>query len=172
MPSYLKTGMAKDFSVNILGLSKSSHTFQFHLGESFFREYGQELIQSGTFEASVTLHKKETFIEADFSIKGTAQLECDRSLDLFDYPVTVDRKVVFKYGEEQTEVSDEIIIIPSDQPQLELGQLMYEFIALEIPMKKLHPRFKDDDTEGNWVFTSEQEEGTIDPRWEALKKLK
>jgi uncharacterized metal-binding protein YceD (DUF177 family) len=55
---------------------------------------------------------------------------------------------------------------------------MYEFIALEIPIKKLHPRFEDeteDGTEGKIIYTSstgQPDEETIDPRWEKLKKLK
>lgn len=59
---------------------------------------------------------------------------------------------------------------------LELGQYIYEFIALAIPMKKLHPRFQDEpDDEGSIIYTSDtdkKEEEEIDPRWEKLKKLK
>jgi uncharacterized metal-binding protein YceD (DUF177 family) len=55
---------------------------------------------------------------------------------------------------------------------------MYEFIALEIPMKKLHPRFQnetDDEAEGKVIYSSgteASEDEPIDPRWEVLKKLK
>ena len=167
--------MAKEFNVNILGLSKSVHPFDFQLEEDFFRKYGQEVVAKGKFTAQVSLDKRETFIEADFKIKGNANLVCDRSLDEFDYPLSISKKVVFKYGEEPQEISDEIIIITQDQVQLDLGQLMYEFIALHIPMKKLHPRFRDDENKEGLVYTSspdKESEEKIDPRWEALKKLK
>lgn len=170
--------MVRDFSVNILGLTKGVHPFDFHLDEEFFKKYGQEVVSKGNFTAQVSLDKRETFIEADFKIEGNALLVCDRSLDEFDYPVLVTKKIVFKYGEEPGEISDEIFIITHDQHKLELGQLMYEFIALEIPMKKLHPRFQneaDDEEEGKVIYSSgteADEEQTIDPRWEVLKKLK
>ena len=170
--------MARDFSVNILGISKGAHQFDFQLEEDFFKKYGHEVFNKGKFTATVTLDKKETFIEADFKIEGVAFLVCDRSLDDFDYPIAITRKIVFKYGEEPKEVSDEIIIITHDQQKLDVGQLMYEFIALEIPIKKLHPRFQnetDDETEGKIIYTSstgEPDEEIIDPRWEKLKKLK
>jgi uncharacterized metal-binding protein YceD (DUF177 family) len=166
--------MAKEFSVNILGLSKSVHRFEFELNEDFFKRYGQEVVANGKFTTQVSLDKRETFIEADFTINGSAFLVCDRSLEEFDFPVAIHKKVVFKYGEVPQEVSDEIIIITQDQDRLDLGQLMYEFIALQIPMKKLHPRFKNDENDG-LVYTSstkEDDDGKIDPRWEALKKLK
>src|SRR5882672_7425076 len=110
--------MARDFSVNILGLSKGVHQFEFQLGEDFFKKYGQEVVANGKLSTVVVLDKKETFIEADFKIEGNAFLICDRSLDEFDYPVSISRKIVFKYGEEPKEVSDEIIIITHDQQKL------------------------------------------------------
>jgi uncharacterized protein len=166
--------MAKEFNVNILGLSKTVHQFNFQLGEAFFKTYGQEVVAKGNFAAQVSLDKRETFIEADFKIKGIAQLICDRSLDEFDFPISVHKKIVFKYGDEPQEISDEIIVIKHDQDYLDLGQLMYEFVALEIPIKKLHPRFQDDEHTDGLVYTSESKnkEDEIDPRWEALKKLK
>ncbi len=167
--------MVRDFSINILGLSKGVHQFEFQLGEGFFRKYGQEVVSNGKFNAQVSLDKRESFIEVDFKIEGNTNLTCDRSLDEFDHPVSIHKKVVFKYGEEAKEISDEIYTITSDQAELELGQQMYEFIVLEIPIKKLHPRFREDDdeSEGKVIYTSATEtDETTDPRWEMLKKLK
>src|SRR5258708_4142499 len=168
--------MARDFSVNILGLGKGVHQFEFQLEDDFFKKYGQEVVTKGKFTARVALDKEETFIEADFKIEGNALLICDRSLDEFEFPVSLSRKIVFKYGEEPKEVSDEIIVITHDQQKLDVGQLMYEFIALGIPIKKLHPRFQqepEDETEGKIIYSSATEgKGEIDPRWEMLKKLK
>jgi uncharacterized protein len=174
----------KGFSVNIIGLSNSAHTFDFQLDDSFFGQYGTEIISSGQLEAVVVLDKHETFIEADFSIKGHVGLICDRSLEPFEEPLDIHKKVMFKYGETPGEVTDEIVIIARDQSSLELGQLMYEFIALSMPIKKLHPKFRGDEAEteveeGRIVYTAStdnnnegDDDGDVDPRWEALKKLK
>lgn len=165
------------FGINIIGLGLKAHTFEFHLDDKFFEEFGKELVTGGEFDAKVVLDKHETFIDADFVISGFARLVCDRSLEQFDHPLTIRKKVMFKYGEEAGELSDEIVIIPRDLPTLELGQLMYEFIAVEIPMKKLHPRFRDedknDDSPGKIVYQSNKEDDQdTDPRWDKLKKLK
>src|SRR5438445_155607 len=84
----------------------------------FVKKYGQEVVANGKFTAQVSLDKRETFIEADFTINGNAFLVCDRSLEEFDYPLKIKKRVVFKYGEEPKEISDEIIIITKDQVQL------------------------------------------------------
>jgi uncharacterized protein len=170
------------YSINIVGLSNKEHHFQFEIGDEFFRKYGTALVSEGKFLVDLLLTKHETFIEVTFKIKGTARLVCDRSLEPFDYPIENKNKIVFKYGEAFQEMTEEIIIIPRDTAKLELGQYIYEFIALGVPLKKLHPKFKDeqeeeDDSEGKIVYTSEKTEEKkddeeIDPRWNILKKLK
>ena len=167
------------YSVNIVGLSNKEHQFHYEFGDEFFRKYGADLVSEGKFLTDLLLTKHETFIEVVFKIKGTARLTCDRSLEPFDFPIEKDNKIVFKYGDEYQEITDEIVIIPRDTATLELGQYIYEFIALAIPLKKLHPRFADeaDDLEGKIVYSSEkseekEDEEEIDPRWNILKKLK
>ena len=169
----------KEFAVNIIGLSKKAHLFNYHLEKGFFEKYGTESVSDGRFDVEVVLDKKETFIEVNFKISGQAALVCDRTLEPFDFPINENRKMVFKYGEEAQEISDEIVIITRDQDSIDLGQYLYEFIALAIPMKRLHPRFANEAESDQPVVystspteTEEKENDSIDPRWEKLKKLK
>lgn len=170
------------YSINIVGLSNKVHHFNFELGGEFFRKYGSDLVSTGNFRVDVMLDKHETFIETDFKIQGTVTLTCDRSLEPFDYSIDTTRRMLFKYGEKDEEITDEIMTISRDTVSLELGQFIYEFIALAIPLKKLHPRFQDEadegDAEGKIVYSSSDEPTEtkngeeIDPRWNILKKLK
>lgn len=169
----------KEFAINIIGLSKKAHLFNYHLEKGFFEKYGTETVSDGRFDVEVILDKKETFIEVDFKIAGQAALVCDRTLEPFDFPITENRKMVFKFGEEPAEISDEIVIITRDQESIDLGQYIYEFISLAIPIKRLHPRFANQaDHDQALVYTTskdeqkEKENDAIDPRWEKLKKLK
>lgn len=170
---------------NIIGLTNTVHHFEFEVGNDFFSHYGTQLITEGALKAEVTLDKRETLIEVTFFISGTVKLICDRSLDPFDALIQTKKALVFKYGETDEELSDEIIMIQRDTEALDFGQYIYEFIALQVPMKKLHPRFRaaeeaeDEAVEGKIVYSSKLshddtvDEGTdIDPRWEILRKLK
>jgi uncharacterized protein len=167
------------YRIHIIGLSISVHHFTFKVDDEFFKKYDTGLVSEGSFTVDVALDKRETFLETTFSIKGSAKLVCDRSLDPFDYPINISPKIIFKYGDEDKEVSEDVVMIHHGTETLELGQFIYEFIALAIPMKKLHPRFQNEDEnneEGTIVYTSEKEEEKnenedIDPRWEMLKKL-
>jgi uncharacterized protein len=162
------------YRVNILGLSLSIHHFEYELGVEFFKKYDTGLVSGGIFKVDVTLDKRETFLDTHFKVKGSVKLICDRSLDEFDYPIDVSPKIIFKYGDEDKEISEDVVMIHHGIESLELGQYIYEFIALAIPMKKLHPRFENEqDEEGGIVYSSEPEtkKEEIDPRWEMLKKL-
>lgn len=165
----------ESYRINILGLSLSVHHFQFELVNDFFRKYDKGLVSEGKFTVTVTLDKRETFLETDFKIVGSVKLVCDRSLDEFDQPIDIKRKIMFKYGDQDLEVSEDVIMIHHGTESLELGQYIYEFIALAIPMKKLHPRYQDESEEDQLIYTSdsaeEKKEDEIDPRWEMLKKL-
>jgi uncharacterized protein len=163
------------YRINILGLSLNIHQFHYEFGNEFFGKYDKELVSEGKFTVDVVLDKRETFLETEFKIKGSVKLVCDRSLDEFDYPVNFTRRMIFKYGDQDVEVSEDVMMIHHGTESLEIGQYIYEFIALAIPMKKLHPRFQDESEEDNLIYTSdsadEKKADEIDPRWEMLKKL-
>lgn len=171
------------YTVNIVGLANKLHHFDFEVGNDFFDKFGTEILTEGSLKAEVALDKRETFIDATFVIDGVVTLICDRSLETFQHPIKTKRKIVFKYGDKDEELSDEIVMIHRDSDTLELGQYIFEFIALEVPMKKLHPRFREEETEddaseGKIIYTSKpsQDENRIDgddidPRWDILKNL-
>ncbi len=169
------------YRINIIGLSNRTHYFHYEFGDEFFAQYDSKLVSQGNFRVNVALDKRETFLGAAFEIRGVAKLVCDRTLEPFDHPVQVSPEIVFKYGDRDEEITDEITIIQRDTAWLELGQYMYEFIALAIPIKKLHPRFEDeaedDDLPGKIVYSSgaegdDNDSDDTDPRWNILKKLK
>ncbi len=120
------------------------------------------------------------FIQVKFRLSATVELVCDRSLDTFDYKVETDYQVLFK-SEEIEESADEngsIRNFDSNSQQIDLEQDVLDSIVLNLPAKKLHPRFLDEDgspkefVDQRFGDVSEDNEEHIDPRWEALKELK
>lgn len=123
-----------------------------------------------------TLH----FIQVKFGLNANVKLICDRSLDEFNHQIDTKYQVLFK-AEEVEESADEngsIRNIDINSKQIDLEQDVLDTIMLNLPVKKLHPRFLDEDGNPkefvNEQFGNDSDEGeeTIDPRWEALKELK
>ncbi len=169
----------KLFDIHIFKLSVGKHDYQFKITDEFFELFENEIVAQGKLDVAVSLTKSETMIEMTFDIEGSVLLECDRSLDLFDFPINAQKMMRYRLGDELQELSDELMVIPKDSQIINVASLLFEFVGLEIPMKKLHPRFaeeEDGDEELLAIYSSEEEdenqEETVDPRWEALKKLK
>lgn len=182
--------LKRQFELDIYKLGNKKHRYEFEIDDQFFDMFEDSFLSKGKLHVSLELDKSETMIIADFVIKGNVELVCDRSLDEFNHEVFAERQLIFKFGEEFEEISDEIVIIPQNTQKLDVSQYIYEFIGLSIPMKKLHPRFcdeifdetDDDKTESVLVFSTdsqeksepetEEEEKIADDVWEKLKKIK
>lgn len=125
-------------------------------------------------EAEIRFDRKLDRIKVDFTVNVVFDFECDRSLDHFDYPLSVSYTVVFDPSLEEDEDQENSALrrIELSSNKLSIQKEVRDSLLLEIPIKKLHPRYYDED--GNVIpfeetFSSGDE---IDDRWEALKKLK
>ena len=166
-----------DFIIDIYKLSNTNHDYEFEIGDTFFEGFTNSPVEKGQLKGHLMLDKTERMITANVHLEGTVELMCDRSLEFFQYPIETRRRVFYKYGDTEEELDDDIYQILPNRQQIDFSQLLFEFIILEIPMKKIHPRFADSPDDEGIIYTSgdemtEEEEKEADPRWEALKKLK
>ena len=174
------------FNIDIYKLANKQYEYQFHIDPGFFEHFENSLLEQGKLEAEISLDKQDNLIIAHFDIKGTVELECDRSLEKFDYPVKVQERLIYQYGEEEQELDDDIVIITDRTQSINVAQYLYEFINLAVPMRKIHPKYAEEENphlEGEIIFSSssdtqqaekeeEENEKPVDPRWNALKNLK
>ena len=173
------SGLSK-YWIEIIHLKNQEYRYEFRIDDTFFAHFEESEIKKGSLECVIILRKTEGFIETTFQINGSVELECDRSLDKFDYPVHITRSLIFKFGEEDMEIDDEVEMISRNRQRIGMAQYIYEFITMNIPMRRLHPRYTDeakDQEEKLYYSSADQSEspdlgGDIDPRWEALKKLR
>ena len=168
----------KKFVIDIYRMRNKLHHFDFKIDEEFFKDLDQDLIESGKLQANIDLDKNDTFIKMDVHIEGFVGLTCDRSLELFDYPIDESRRIIFKYGDQEMELDDEMVMITNETQRIDVGQYIFEFIGLAVPMKKLHPRYQQDEEEFDTLVyssqpeTSEETDTEPDPRWGKLSELK
>ena len=170
--------------------------YDFHLDNIFFKNIDGTEFQKGNVEVHLSVTKTALTHEFNFTINGVIQVSCDRCLDDMDLPIETTSRLYVKLGKEYSEESDEVVVIPEDEGEINLAWFLYEFIALEIPMKHVHAPGKcnkmmssklhkhiakssDDDEENEEIFIDEVdadvdleiEDEKTDPRWDELKKL-
>ncbi|MBS0010952.1 MAG: DUF177 domain-containing protein [Bacteroidales bacterium] len=167
------------YGIPLRGLKEGIHLYDFKIDSNFFASFEKSEIHEAMLEAAVTLLKRSAHMEIRVEISGTVILTCDRCLELYTERLNSDDRVLLKYGDHREELDDEVIIIPYDESEFYLDQLIYEFAHLALPLKKTHH----DDENGNSTCNPEMleklsrhmvkgPEDNNDPRWQELEKLK
>ncbi|MCC5944406.1 MAG: DUF177 domain-containing protein [Bernardetiaceae bacterium] len=166
------------FQIGIINLKNGLHHYEFEIDETFLSHFPNDILQKANVKVALQLDKSERILQTDFTLEGTIELRCDRSLELFDKPIQTKHRLIFKYGEAEDQIDEQVSVITADTQHLDLAQPIFEFVLLSVPMKRLHPKYEDqEDDTSPWVYSSETEEADeeqpeADPRWAALQKLK
>ena len=166
----------REFQIDIFGLSHGQHEFRYEIRDNLFKIHKQGILEKGKGQCLLDLQKSETMMTLQFNIDVEVELVCDRSLDPFIHPIKLKETIIIKFGDDNYSLSEDVLVIKSDTPSLNVSEFIYEFIMLAVPMKKLHPRYGAQDEQPDLIYSSREEttdeEKATDPRWEALKKLK
>ena len=171
----------EEFKIPIFNLPLGIKSFDFEINEDFFACFDYSIVKNGVFSVGVTLDKTESHINVSFKIKGQIQLTCDLSLEEYWTPVELDKSIIFKYADTYDASDDEIVYIEHSAHEIDLSSFIYEFINLEVPIRKVSPHLDEEDLDEGVMYSTEdvleEEQETnskeeLDPRWEALKKLK
>ncbi|MDR1557681.1 MAG: DUF177 domain-containing protein [Tannerellaceae bacterium] len=180
------------YKVDLKNLSPGVHEFEYSLENKFFIDIDGTEVQKGKVKVLLTVKRVSMMFEMNFQIIGVVSAPCDRCLDDLELPVETKNRLVVKFGKGYAEESDEIVVIPEEEGSINLAWFLYEFVALAVPMKHVHPPGKcnkamssklkkhaprnseeeddyspaDDDTED---VSADDSAGDVDPRWDALK---
>lgn len=189
----------KDFLIQFTGLKLGEHQFEYHIENDFFDIFDYGEFNSANIQVSISMLKKTTMLELQLSHKGTINVPCDVTNEDFDLPIEGNLNLLVKFGDEFNNDSDELLILPHGEFQLNVIQYIYEMIALSVPYKRIHPDIaadyeeeesddeldfldsddlemineEDDDDELNDNETDENsgDNNDTDPRWDKLKQL-
>ena len=168
-------GYMDDFIIPYVGLSIGNHSFVFDVDNTFFANFEYSELREGQVKVEVRLDRQERMLVFMFKLHGSVHVTCDRCLGEFDYLVEGNEKLIIKFGHEHREESDDVLIIPETDYQVNLAPLIYEYICVQLPIRFVHPI----NEKGEYAcdpdvtrFISEiSENNDIDPRWNALRGL-
>jgi len=171
-------GNLKDYVISFRGLKIGNHEFDFQVSDSFFEEFEYSRTKKGKLALKVLLTKAENMLELDFNFIGYVNVNCDSCGEEFDFPLDFSETLIVKFSDKELEDTDEVVFLPNSTYELKLAQFIYEYVNLALPMRLTHK----EDEDGNpscklnvlddFKDFNEQEEEEVDPRWNALKKLK
>lgn len=181
------------YNIPLKSLSSGKNVFEYELDKNYFEAIDGDEVKKGNVKATVVVKKISSGYELNFTLKGVVQVPCDRCLEDMNQEIDYHDRLMVKLGEEYSEESDEIVIIPEEDGEINVSWFLYEFIVLNIPIKHVHESGEcnktmssklrkhravnideeDNDLEDNMGFEDSDDTANenIDPRWEGLKGI-
>lgn len=179
------------YNIPLKNLTEGVHVFEYILDNQYFKLIGDadSDIQKGNVIVNLSVKKVSTTFEFNFDLKGFVVVPCNRCLDDMNIDIDTTKRLIVKFGSVYSEESDEIVVIPEQEGEINIAWFLYEFIALEVPIKHVHPPGKcnkamtakynkykavssdDDDDLDTDDASSDDDSAPTDPRWNDLKGL-
>jgi DUF177 domain-containing protein len=160
-----------EYLIKFEGLKQGTHYFEFNVDNKFFDEFDCDEFEKSTFKIDLEFVKQSTMMLLKFNFKGTITVPCDRCLDSVDINVVGEENLIIKFGNEMYEETEEILVLPIHEYELNVAKYIYEFINLNIPQKRVHPIELCNQDVIKELEKVEQKTENIDPRWSTLQDI-
>lgn len=185
-------GKFTEYNLPLSSLVKGTHEFEYHLGKKFFSDMENTDIHDADLTVKLTVRYDGRRYDVSFTVSGEVVLICDRCLDDLHYPVDSSYSISVEYGDDFNDETDGLLVIPGSERSLNMAYMIYDTVALAIPMKHVHPMGKcnrqmsallrkhrarpadsDDELENELIDEIDNIDSApdtpADPRWNALK---
>jgi len=162
------------YRIPFISLKNGIHQYEFEAEKTFFSEFEESLIEDANLKFSVELERLTNLMNLNTYVNGKLITVCDRCGDALEKETEGDFRLVVKFGDETSDVADDIIILGPAEHVLNLDQLFYEYAHLCLSQKNVHE--SEDMCNQKALETLSKfelrEKDDIDPRWSKLKELK
>ncbi len=131
----------REFEIAFVGLKPGVHEYDYKIDDRFFEAYQQQDFKNCHANVKLSLDKKSSFMLLKFEIGGQIEVTCDRCnnrlpLDLWDeFNITVKMVEEPELMNDQEDDPD-VYYISHGESHVDVGNWIYEFINLSIPMQK------------------------------------
>lgn len=164
--------------IDLKGLEEGVNHLEFDLDDTYFKAVDAPEVSQGSVQVSLDIVRTgNDFFTLDFQEAGTVMVPCDICLEPVEQSIETTQRLEVRFGKENSE-DDDLVTVAEDEGILDVTWYLYEFIALAIPIKHVHAPGKCNPAmvraleEYSAARSGEEDEQAMDPRWEALLKLK
>ena len=124
-------------------MATGQNEYFWHVGKEFFEDFGNAEILDAELDIKAVAEKSGRYVGVDCEVDGSVTVACDRCLDDLVMPVSLDILLSVKFGDEESseehqEGEREVIFIPQDNADMDLSQIVYDYVCLSLPMQRCH----------------------------------
>lgn len=155
------------YKVDLKGMQGDTVSYAWQVSDDFFSAVQGPEIQHGRLDVALRVKQTSGAYDLEFQLQGNVEVSCDRCLEPMACPINALCNLRVVLAEEYQDDGD-IVTVPEKEGTINVAWHIYEFAALQIPMRHVHA---EGECKARHQSTSSAEENT-DPRWEALKAIK
>ena len=174
----LRVEMNDNFIIPLNGLAAGENHFSWHAGKEFFEAFENAEILDADLDVSVTVEKSGRYVGVDCEIDGSVMVSCDRCMEDLQMPIGADIMLSVKFGEEESsddhqEGEREIVFVPEGDAEMDLSQIIYDYVCLALPMQRHHDDGDCNPEAMRYLTAGEpvKVEGDVNNPFAALKEL-
>lgn len=154
---------------------------EYTIDGTLFEQFDTSIITDGNVHARLDMHKYGTHLDVKFLFEGEVQVPCDRCLEPYFQPIKDEARIIFAFDPEMSFEGYDVMHVNPGETRLDITQEFYDFITLSLPIRlipetSIHqcsPEVLEYlESRTSDAKADKQSEDVVDPRWEALKKLK
>ena len=140
---YLWVDMNDNFVIPLNGLAAGKNHFSWHADKEFFETFENAEILDADLDVSVIVEKSGRYVGVDCEVDGMVTVACDRCLEDLRVPIGTDILLSVKFGDEESseehqEGEREIIFVPEGDAEMDMKQIIYDYVCLALPMQRHH----------------------------------
>ena len=167
------------YKIKLGSITNGKNSFSFEIKDQFFEAFTLSDVEHAEIIATALLDKDGEKLALTLTIDGKInKLLCDICTEEISINITAEINVLIKITDEDLMSTDQILYIKNSDNSIDLKQLIFELIILNLPKKRQHPLNKQGEITCNQEMVNLIKRYTIkqkkssDPRWDALKGLK
>jgi uncharacterized metal-binding protein YceD (DUF177 family) len=141
-------------------------SYGWQVENDFFSAVQGPEIKHGLLDVALRVKRTQGAYELEFQLKGEVEVSCDRCLEPMSQPIDAQCLLRVKMGDDYADDGD-VVTIPERDGTINVAWNIYEFAALQIPLRHVH---QEGECPALFSNPSPEEEGN-DSRWDELKKL-
>lgn len=127
------------YKIKIAELPLGISEYNFVLDDVLFSYFNHPYVEKGNVAAKVTLDNRPNLIEVNITVSGTLEVQCDRCLDYFLYPINTNEIILYTIGQQEEHENKNVVIITKEQSVIDLSSDLYEIAVTQLPIRKVHP---------------------------------
>ena len=159
-------GELDGYKVDLKGMTSDTVSYRWQADNDFFSAVQGSEIKHGLLDVALRVKRTSGAYELEFQLKGEVEVSCDRCLEPMDLPIEALSTLKVVMGDEYADDGD-VVTIPEREGTINVAWNIYEFAALQIPLRHVH---EDGKCKAPFPNPSPEEEGS-DPRWDELRKI-